>query len=219
MLHALFLRRMSVPCPHGLLPAALAGVVLAASLVLQGCASAPDSRVEVSSAPQAAAPRPRTAITPQLQAELDAAMALVKAERHEAALAALGQLAARMPDNPIPLINQALVHQQLGQLEKAEAGFKQALAVAPGDPLAGNELALLYRKQGRFAEARPVYESVLASHPNFALAHKNLGVLCDLYLRDHACALCHYRRYSAAVPDDKNAKIWIADLQKRLAAK
>ena len=85
--------------------------------------------------------------------------------------------------------------------------------------MASNELAMLYRKTGRFAEARSTYEGVLARYPNFAMMHKNLGVLCDLYLRDYECAVCHYMRYSAIAPDDKDVKIWIADLQKRQAAK
>lgn len=216
MSHAPLRPPMHARVQRRLLQTALAGTLLAATLVLQGCASAPESRAEAAAAQPLA--RPKTVITPQLQAELDAAMALVRAERYEPGLEALGQLAARMPDSAIPLINMALVHKQLGKHEKAEAQLKQALVVEPGDPLAGNELALLYRKQGRFAEARPIYESVLARYPNFAIAHKNLAVLCDLYLRDYECALCHYKHYSASVPDDKNAKIWIADLQKRLAA-
>jgi tetratricopeptide (TPR) repeat protein len=85
--------------------------------------------------------------------------------------------------------------------------------------VAGNELALLYRKTGRFAEARATYEKTLATYPHFAIAHKNLGVLCDLYLKDYQCAIDHYKTYALSAPNDKSVPIWIADLQKRSGTK
>ena len=84
------------------------------------------------------------------------------------------------------------------------------------NPVANNESALLYRKTGRFKEARQVYEQTLMKYPNFNIMHKNLGILCDLYLKDYECALKHYVFYSNAVQDDKTVKIWIADVQKRV---
>lgn len=199
------------------LPAALACALLGATFLLQGCANAPQSPVERPASQTGVGLK--TPITPQLRAELEAAMVLVRDKQYEPALEALGKLAAKMPDQPIPLINMALVYKELGKPDQAEARLKQALDIEPGDPLAANELALLYRKQGRFAAARPIYESILLRYPNFAIAHKNLGVLCDLYLRDYECALRHYQQYSVFAPEDKNAKIWIADLQNRLATK
>ena len=189
--------------------------------LLQGCASAPSEPVQQSreAAPSltaiAAPSVPANQVTPQLHAEFEAALALLKAQKYEESVAALNKLVAELPENPIPLINVALAYQKLGKTDLAEEHFKKALAIEPENPVASNELALLYRKKGRFLDAKPLYENTLKKYPNFTIAHKNLAVLCDLYLRDYACALAHYRLYSADAPDDKNVKIWIADLEKR----
>jgi tetratricopeptide (TPR) repeat protein len=185
-------------------------------ILIQGCVTtAPQPQAAPAVAQQAMA----TTITPQQQAELDAAMALVKAEQHEPAIEAFKKLALALPDNSIPAINLALVYQKLDKPELAEAHLKKALAIEPDNPVAGNELAVLYRKTGRFAEARATYEKTLAKYPHFAVAHRNLGVLCDLYLKDYQCAIDHYSTYALSAPNDKSVQIWIADLHKRTAAK
>ncbi len=183
--------------------------------IFQGCttiAPEPEKKIEQAPKPAVVAADP---ITPQIQADFEVAMALLKAEQYEKSIEAFTRVAAALPDNVVPLVNLALAHKKLGKSDAAEAQFKRALEIEPEHPVASNELALLYRQKGRFAEAKPVYERTLKKYPNFSMAHKNLGVLCDLYLRDYDCALTHYKLYSAIVPDDKNVKIWIADLQKR----
>jgi tetratricopeptide (TPR) repeat protein len=195
------------------LPGRLVAIPLALALssVLQGCASVPP----VAEQPVEKQARPGTAITRQIQAEFDSALTLLKAEQYEKSIDAFKKLAAALPDNPIPLTNLALAYKKLGQSELAEEHLKQALVIEPENPVASNELALLYRQKGRFTEARPIYEKVLGKYPHFNMAHKNLGVLCDLYLKDYECALTHYKIYSLTAPDDKAVQIWIADLQKR----
>jgi tetratricopeptide (TPR) repeat protein len=200
----------------------------AASLVLlYGCAGAPtfgpSHATTTGAANQAgnagAKAKQEPPVAPQVQADFDAAMALVKAGQNEQATEAFKKLAVAVPDNPIPVINLALVYEKLDKPDLAEAELKKALAIEPDNPVASNELALLYRKAGRFADARAVYEKTLAKYPNFTMAHKNLGVLCDLYLKDYPCAIEHYKTYASSVPGDKSVQIWIADLQKRTAAK
>jgi tetratricopeptide (TPR) repeat protein len=197
--------------------------------ILHGCATTSPEPLRKAAAPDQVSQEAQTSqtiqpvqttptapvITPQLHADFAAAVALLKAEQYEKSIEVFQQLAAALPDNAMPLINIAHAFNQQGKPDAAEPHLKQALVIDPDNPIASNELALLYRKKGRFADARPLYENALKKYPNFTIGHKNLGVLCDLYLKDFDCALTHYRLYSVNAPDDKNVKIWINDLQKR----
>lgn len=197
-------------------------MTMALFVLLQGCATdgpkraadsnaADDSRkVEASRAAKRGA-----SVSPQAKADFDAAMHFVNTEEYDKAIELLNKVVKAEPQNAAASINLALVYKKQGNLKQAEDSLKVALTAEPENPVANNEYALLYRKTGRFAEARALYEKTLEKYPHFTMAHKNLGILCDLYLKDYECALKHYTIYSSVMQDDKSAKIWIADLQKR----
>jgi tetratricopeptide (TPR) repeat protein len=154
-------------------------------------------------------------ITPEVRTDFDAAMSHIKAEEYDAALELLTKVVQAVPNAAVPNIDIALAYKQTGKLKQAEESLQLALSAEADNPVANNELALLYRKTGRFAQARQVYEKILDKYPNYRMVHRNLGILCDLYMKDYECALKHYEFYSSQVQDDKAVKIWIADLQKR----
>lgn len=174
--------------------------------MLHGCASEQPKKIEI---------QPANTIPAGVKADFEAAMAHIETEEYEKSIVLFNKIINAMPNNAISYINLALVYKKLGQLKLAENNLILALNADHENPVANNEYALLYRKTGRFAEARQLYEKILDKYPNFIMARKNLGILCDLYLKDYACAMKHYEIYSDAMQNDKMVKIWLADLQNR----
>ena len=148
--------------------------------------------------------------------DFDQAVVMMQAGDYNAASSLLEKVVAQGPGVTAPYINLAIANRHNGQPEQAEESLKTALQLIPAHPVASNEYGLLLRKAGRFAEARTIYEKALSTFPDYSPAHKNLGILCDLYLKDLKCALEHYEIYSMAVPKDEQVKLWVADLRGRL---
>lgn len=136
-------------------------------------------------------------------------------QAYDEAIDLLTQVIEQSPGVTAPYIDIAIAYDQIGNPEEAEANLKIALELVPDHPVASNLYGLLCRKSGRFAEAREIYEKALGSFPEYYPLHKNLGILCDLYLNDPVSALEHYRIYSQAMPEDRQVKLWIADLSTR----
>lgn len=143
------------------------------------------------------------------------AVALMGEGDFEQAAALLEDVVEAAPEVTAPYIDLALVLERLDKPEEAEQYLQLALRLFPGHPVASNEYGLLLRKSGRFAEARTVYEQTLTSFPEYMPAHRNLGILCDLYLGDTDCAMEQYEIYSEAMPEDEQVSVWIADLRLR----
>ena len=148
--------------------------------------------------------------------DFERAVAMLNDRYYSQAIDLLEKVIEQSPTVSAPYIDMAIAYQHIGKLEQAEEHLKTALRLVPEHPVACNEYGLLYRKTGRFAEARAIYEKALSSFPDYYPVHRNLGILCDLYLNDLDCALEHYEIYSEARPEDKRVKSWIADLRARL---
>jgi len=148
--------------------------------------------------------------------DFDRAVAMLKDQNYEQAIELLEKVIERSPGVTAPYIDIAIAYRHIGKPERAEEHLQTALTLFPGHPVACNEYGLLYRKSGRFTEARAMYEQAIEGFPEYYPAHKNLGILCDLYLNDPECALDHYEIYSIARPDDTQVTLWVADLRARL---
>ncbi|MGB5397563.1 MAG: tetratricopeptide repeat protein [Gammaproteobacteria bacterium] len=187
-------------------------VMVLALLMLTACA------IEPSRKPGAADKEVVVSVDSDVQQLFDQAVQALSRDEYDNAITLLNTVIEREQRLTAPYINLAMAYRRQGDDEKAEENLMKALDLDLAHPVANNELGLLYRKLGRFADARKAYTNALTEHPDYLPVIKNLGILCDLYMRDLQCALEQFEKYQSQAPDDKTMQIWIADLKRRIGS-
>src|SRR5262245_10038302 len=154
-------------------------------------------------------------VSADTRADYDSAVRLLEQQQYTQGIALLLKVTQSAPAITAPYVDLGIAYSRSGDLDNAEKSLKQALELNPRHPVAHNELGMVYRRKGQFAAARASYEKAIALAPEFHFARLNLAILCELYMADLTCALDNYVAYQQAVPDDKQAAMWVADVRSR----
>jgi tetratricopeptide (TPR) repeat protein len=158
---------------------------------------------------------PIVLVTDGVGADYEAAFRMMEEKQYEQGIALLLKVTDHSPTLTSAYIDLSIAYERIGDLDNAEASLNKALQLNPHHPAALDELGVVQTRKREFKKARASYEAALAQSADFQYAHRNLGIVCDLYLVDYKCALEHYEAYSRIVPDDADVAKWIADLRNR----
>lgn len=180
-------------------------------------AASTPSTAAVAQPPVAAVAAPAVMpVSAAAQRTFDDAVRLIRANRHEEALAPLQQLAREHPALGGVHANLGLIHLRAGRAADAVSALEAAVAVPVPQTSSFNLLGIARREAGQFAKAREAYLRAIELAPDDAQPVLNLAILEDLYLGDATRALELYTRYLTLTPQgDANVAKWVADLKNR----
>ncbi len=209
----------------GLINLLMLGLLLLS--LLAGCASSEKNSRDENSAEKpvvsgdntpAVTPTPvLQEITPAQQEALALLLEVMRAGEWQSARELAQELILAQPKLAAAYANMGNIHQQLGELEKAEQAWLKALELNPSWAAVYNQLGIFYRDQVRFEPALAMYQKAIAADPAYANSHRNIAILYEIYLGDKPKALQHYRRYRELVGGEQGeVTLWIADLERRV---
>lgn len=147
-------------------------------------------------------------------------LSLMKAKKYQQAIDVFNGIIKKDADLAGPHINNGIAYRKLGKTEQARSELLLALKINPDSAIANNQLGVLHRNEGEFDKAKTAYSKSIAADKAYSSAYLNLGILCDLYLRDFSCAIDNYSKYQSLTGNkNKQVSIWVKDLQRRLKKK
>ena len=112
--------------------------------------------------------------------ELAEATELLRAGKHEQAMARVNKLLAAEPGDAKARFLKGVIHTDQGDTRAAIEIFRQLSEDHPELPEPHNNLAVIYASQGEYERARVALEKSIRTHPSYATAYENLG---DVYAR------------------------------------
>ena len=197
---------MTVHCIQTRLPALLAVITL---LLVSACAQQSLKQGADITVQQ------QIAVDDNIKLMFTQALTHLQQQEYDEGIALLETLTAKERRLAAPYVNLGIAYSRTGETRMAEHNFNKALKLDIGHAVASNELGLLYRKTGRFNAARTVYQNALVKHPDYLPVRKNLGILCEIYLHDFACALEQYQAYLEYAPEEDTVARWALELKQR----
>ena len=144
----------------------------------------------------------------------DRAMAALQNNELTKAQRILTELAQLRPDSVGVWINLGLVHFKRQDLDSAQKAVDEALRLVPDVAEGLNLKGLIEYQRGHVQAARDYYQAALRQNADYGLAHYNLALVYDVYFRDIAKAVKHYRRYLALDGQgDEETMVWVGELE------
>ncbi|KPF83993.1 hypothetical protein IP70_17550 [alpha proteobacterium AAP38] len=125
-------------------------------------------------------------------------IALLRAERHQEALALFDAVLSREPDNGAALLARSDVLSILGRFEEAAAAARQAAVGSSGRPGPLVALGVALHGQGFLEDARQAFDAAIVIDPDNLPAHLNLGTLLRDLGDDEGAERCYQRSLQLA---------------------
>jgi tetratricopeptide (TPR) repeat protein len=151
------------------------------------------------------------------QGRFDAALTLMKQKKTAEAEKAFLELTKDFPNYSGPQANLGIIFATTNRRDGAIAAFTRAANANPSNASAFNWLGILNREVGDFARAKQSYEKALQVKPGYAAAELNLGILLEMYMKQPAEALPHYKAYQSLTGGtDLRVLPWIAEIEANL---
>jgi Tfp pilus assembly protein PilF len=186
------------------------GCLISLALVA-GCGGA--KTPEPAAAPPSAATEPRaeSRAAPSGSAEVDRAVAAIKANDFRSAKAALDKALEKDPKNATATYYLGVVLENTGDKPGAEKKYKDALALSPGLAEAAINLGAIYVEAGKWDDVVAVTRAALGKRPDEPMLHANMALALQ-NKGDKLGAIAEYEKGATVVGDNAQLRVAYAQL-------